>query len=344
MTVQLSRIPLALGEGTTRSERLRAWVQQLVHESILCNGRAKAQVLIPYEAHADRLDLDAAIKDQPQADHGATFRHLASLAPGPAYLVVSYVLPGQDRATALVVEEQAAPDGQGRQWWAATLSFDVDLNTGVGRPAEAWSAATAPTSEVEALPAVAQVFVNPIAGGRPAQVEPPGLTSADIRMAFGELDASVEPPADAVGMVMLTRALCLRPLLDRELAGTVVVKRVGRSWEAYQLRGPMPGDTATMIRYLANAQEPVAEGIAMIAIVVYPERGPDPGVQIIAQQDGQISEAWLPLSFPKGRAGSPVPAGDMMLRAPRPVAEPDRWLGVVPDVDWDLPMLGVGEA
>ena len=204
----------------------------------------------------------------------------------------------------MVFEEVDVADG--RRWWMGMLEFTTDPASGLGHPVGDWQLPTRDTDNPADLPPFVTAIAAPPPGGRPAAIaEPSDIWEPDIKFAFGELPAHVEPPKDAKQMVELTAALgVVNELLTDRHQGTVVVRVAGRSWEQFVLGGDMPGPLLEMVRWIANHRLPAADGVAVAMIAIRPQDQPQvPGVQVIGEKDGQFVETWAPIEFPEGPKG-----------------------------------------
>ena len=116
----------------------------------------------------------------------------------------------------------------------------------------------------------------------------------------------------------------------------------GRAWEAYLLGPEPPTDVDDVIRFLC-AREPKADGSALLQLALFPGDGPpQPGLQIVAEQAGKRFEMFGFLEFPEGPAG-PKRLGRVVGREVLHPGTGEGWLGVAPDLNWELRPLGAAE-
>jgi len=348
MPITLERHPIPVDVHDI--DGVRAWLMDRIRTEVKLKGQPYPKIFLLADGYEETFDLNAMAASQPEADAAATFQALrARPLILRRFLLVRLDAEesktGREVRFAQLIEEVDGALPSDRRWWTATLPFEMDATTSVGIPSERWMQSGGESDDPALLGPALEPLVVPRPGAQSARFLPPRPAQPDVHAAFGELREHVPPPTDARQMVELATALAAGSLLSGALQGTLVVRICGRSWEQWLLGDELPTDLDSMVRYIANARPPAAEGIALLQVAIRPQDEPPvPGLQVVGELGGKLYETWAPLEFPEGPAG-PKRISRVMSRGPRPVPEGGLWLGVDPMVNFELgPMGAVGEA
>ena len=321
----------------TDPEAVREAILGEVQNEILLAGEPRPRIVLVGDAFTETLDLTAVSKTDPGADIGATFQALGE-RPGVEHRLLVFRLQftdGQREHQAAMVVHIHEDELLG-----AILMYQTDPRTGLGQPEPAWR-----VGDREGLgpfwPAV-QPLVEPAPGGRPASVIMVGRPEPDIRACFGELPPDKPLPEGAQQLADLAGLISRDRILAEGLDGPQVVRFAGRTWEAWLLGAELPDDLDDMIRHVCS-RDPVADGVALLQLALFPGDGPpQPGLQIVAEQAGKRFELFNFLEFPEGPKG-PKRIGRIVGREVKHPGDGEGWLGVAPDLNWELRPLGAAE-
>lgn len=309
-------------------EGLRGVICAEVRSDVRLRGDPRPRIL----AYGDGVRYEVDLADLTRRDPGASIAlTAAALAALPeahrVFLVVGLLAAAGDHPAALVVERVEVGPG-----WSATLAFRRAAS-GVGDPDGDWASGAGLPADLEA----ALLRVEP--GARAAALAAPRPREPDIRAAFGELPGHLPLPADALQQAELTAAMVTPEALRDGLEGVVVLRLDGRSWEWWVLGEGMPTDLDDMVRVIC-ARGAVPDGVAVVQLSRLEGPGVDGvGLQIVAERAGGRAERWVLLDFPEGPGGPRVVQKLLARTLPAP-AEGEGWIGVAPEVDFDLAALG----
>ncbi|MFZ5480647.1 MAG: hypothetical protein ACOZNI_28045 [Myxococcota bacterium] len=328
------------------ADAVRAWLKESVALEIKLKGQPITQLVFLADGYEEVLDLTTAVRDDRGASMGATFQMLRRRPQVErAFAIVRAEITDKEdkeHSFALVFEEIAEPD-EPRRWWMSMQEFHTDPNTELGHLIGDWKDAAYETTDINHLMPFLREFAMPPPGSRPARVLPPRATQPDIQVAMDNLPPNAPSPTTAKMMVELAGQLAVGDLLKGAVKGTVVVRYAQRVWEMWVLGGEMPTELEDMVRYIANKREPPAEGVAVAMVAIMPQDVPPvPFVQVIGEMDGKFVETRAPIEFPEGPAG-PKRLREIRWWDAKPVPESGMWLGVDPNVTFDLGPLNVGE-
>ena len=317
-------------------EAVREAVLLEVQNEVLLAGEPRPRIVAVGDDFTETLDLDALARLDPGADIGATFSALGRRLGVEHRLLVfrlQFSDGRRDRQAAMVVHVHE------ESLLGAILLYQTDPRTGLGVPDPTWR-----IGDREGLgpfwPAV-QPLLLAAPGARPAELLPQGRPQPELRACFGELPPDRGLPETAQGLADLAGALSRDRILAEGLGGPQVVRFAGRAWEAWLLGSELPDDLDDLIRSIC-AREEAAEGVALLQLALFPGEGPpQPGLQIVAERLGARFELFCFLEFPEGPRG-PRQLGRIVGRALDGPGEGEGWLGVAPELGWELRPLPVG--
>jgi hypothetical protein len=328
------------------ADAVRASLKESVALEIKLKGQPITKLVFLADGYEEALDLTTAVRDDRDANMGATFQLLRRRPRVErAFVIMRMEVTDKEdleHSYALVFEEIAEPD-EPRRWWMSMHEFRTDANTELGHLIGEWQDSPFETADIEHLMPFLREFAMPPPGSRPTRVLPPRTTQPDIQVAMDNLPPTAAAPTTARMMVELAAQLAVGDLLKAAVKGTVVVRYAQRVWEMWVLGGEMPAELEDMVRYIANKREPPAEGVAVAMIAILPQDVPPvPFVQVIGEMHGKFVETRAPIDFPEGPAG-PKRLREIRWWDARPVPEGGMWLGIDPMVLFDLGPLAVGE-
>ncbi len=312
----------------------RTWLCGVVRDEVRLRGEPNPRIVALGDEVRYVVDLTTLRAADPTASVALTLGVLATRSDvHRVFLVVR--LEGEDttgtvRRAAFVYEREA--DGR---YWSAALSYTVDPASGVGDPDGDW---TAGAGTEAALPPFLAVLLGVAPGDRPAELALARPRAPDIRAAFGVLPEHLPLPSDATQQAALTAAMVGGEVVRDGLLGVVVLRLAGSAWEWWVLGEGLPTDLDDMVRVIC-AREPTPDGVAVVQLARFDGPGEAAvGVQIVAERGGARAERWMLLAFPAGPTG-PRQVGKVLART-LPLPEEGGWIGVAPEVEFDLAAIG----
>jgi hypothetical protein len=320
------------------AEDVRGAVLEAVGLQVQLKGQPLPRLWIVGYEGCSVLDLDPVARQDPGASVAATLAEQLE-QPDTRHVFLVIRLQGEDRegveqSAACVVGRSADSPG----WWVATLAYTVDRATGLGRPAAQWGVGEA--EDDADLPDFLRPLVTAPPDARPVRTLPARPRPPDIQAAFGDLPAQMALPTGAEGQAELTAALVTQEICRQGITGVMVLRTRGHAWEQWLLGEGLPAGLDDMIRYIAS-RETAAEGIALVQVALFEDGRP--GIQIVAERNGDRAECRVYLEFPNGPGGEKVPR-DVRWRTLSPPPEGEGWIGVDPMVEFELGPLSGADA
>jgi hypothetical protein len=235
----------------------------------------------------------------------------------------------------VLVEEVRKPDGA-RAWWTAVAAFTTDPTTALGTPGPWQDTIGASSDPRDLAPFVLDMLAHPPGAPHGSVAPPDAVVHPKLLMKTGPFDDPSQIPPDAETLARMAYVLTAPSLLSGEHTGTMFFRHAGGIWEHFILSSPPPKTIEGVARFVANAREPQAEGVAMVLVAIFPgDTPPRPCIQVIAEQAGMVVEIRAPIEYPNGPAG-PKEAPRMRMSVPRPVAPEGLFIGVDPDFEFQL--------
>ena len=234
-----------------------------------------------------------------------------------------------DSGLAVVLVEREG-EGADARWWAGWRPFVVE-ETGLPSFLASWKTASGGGPP----PGPFARFICP----RPGSPRPILLAARapvpDIRSTFGTLASGDPTPTSAGEVADLMLALCLPGMRDEGLDHAKVLRLHGRDWELWCLGGRhLPAPLDDLIR-LVCARGTAAEAVGLlVGAAVDVEGRPTPALHLVVERDGARLERLFGVR--SLRAGAGIEPTTLRERGPMPVVEADQWLGVEPQLEFEL--------
>jgi hypothetical protein len=307
---------------------VRSWFQAHMDQVVPLEGQPTPGIHLLFDAHREVIELPEILQADPEFDLAATYQAQARRADVRCAVMVA-LLQRQDGAhAALVLSVDHTPGGPAG-WWACWRGFEM-TSAGLGAFASGWEEAVGDGSPPE--PFSSLVIAGPCS--HPRDVAPGAMPEPDLRTLFVELPHDAPLPATAIEMTEFTAANTMPTVLAEGLDHARVIRLRGRDCEIWEVRGNhLPSTIDDHVRYICRFGDP-AEAVALAAITRIDERGEAvKAVRIVAELGTERAELVITLRWPSG-AKLPVACNTYTRKLPH--QEGAGWLGVDPQVPWEL--------
>jgi hypothetical protein len=277
--------------------------------------------------HRDELILTPLV-GAADFDGGAWYEALARRLDVHAVIAVATARSASDQLAVVLVEREG--EGAEARWWTAWRPFLVE-DTGLPRFLDAWKMASGGGPP----PGPFARFVC----ARPGAERPILLASRapipDIRSTFGTLAAGDPTPESSGDVADLMLALCLPGMRDDGLDHAKVLRISGRDWELWSLGGRhLPAPLDDLIRLVAS-RGGTADAVGLLVGAAVDLNGrPTPALHLVVERGGTRLERLFGVR--SLRSGAGIEPTTLRERGPIPIDDGQGWLGVDPELDFEL--------